>query len=400
MMIQRRLAAMLQELPRLNLINLLIFHSIFWFSFTCITHIGKGIHHDMAENYAWGQVFEWGTFRHPPLIGWITGLWFSVFPEHNMTYFALSYFNVGIALWGIVRLAQLFQKIEKGTQEDFIWWVLALSVLTIAYATASTSRFNPNTLLLPLWPWTAYFFISSINYSGRYQYLTALGLGFMASLCMLGKYFSGVLLLSLFMISFSSNAYRRWYRTPYPYVSLLCMVVTFMPHVLWLYKMQFPSIEYMNDKMWLEINPSQLISFALSGFYFFILPWSLFVYFRCRNDREDVSGNGTKFTKKNLDVLALLVILPAANALVFAVIFHAAKVGSSFAYPIWFALPILLAALLKPYINQNNTHLLWRIMLLFLGGGLLFYHASTFVLCFISKNQSFMWAQKKWLKLS
>lgn len=364
-MIKQRLVLMLQLVPRPNLINLLILHSLFWFSFTCLTHIGMSIHHDMAENYAWGQVFEWGTFKHPPLIGWITGLWFRIVPENNITYFVLSYFNVGMALWGIVQLAQVFQKIENDTQEDFVWWVLALSVLTIAYATASTSRFNPNTLLLSLWPWTAYFFISSINYSGKHQYLKALGLGLMASLCMLGKYFSGVLLLSLFIISFSNKAYRRWYCTPYPYIALLCMVASFVPHVLWLYKMNFPSIEYMHDKMWLEIRPGQLISFALSGVYFFILPWVIFAYFRFRKDGAGVIANETKLTKQNRQVLTLLVILPAANALVFAVLFHAAKVGSSFAYPIWFALPILIATLLKPYINQNNTRLLWKIIMVF-----------------------------------
>ena len=35
---------------------------------------------DAAEAYAWGQSFLGGYGRHPPMTGWIAGVWYSVFP--------------------------------------------------------------------------------------------------------------------------------------------------------------------------------------------------------------------------------------------------------------------------------------------------------------------------------
>ena len=35
---------------------------------------------DVAEAFAWGQKFQLGYGKHPPLSGWVAGLWFTVFP--------------------------------------------------------------------------------------------------------------------------------------------------------------------------------------------------------------------------------------------------------------------------------------------------------------------------------
>ena len=43
---------------------------------------------DMVENYAWGQTWEWGSFKHPPLFAWLVRLWFSVFPDGSMGVFS------------------------------------------------------------------------------------------------------------------------------------------------------------------------------------------------------------------------------------------------------------------------------------------------------------------------
>src|SRR6187402_2020274 len=45
---------------------------------------------DAAEAYAWGQSFLGGYGRHPPMTGWIAGLWYSVFPAADWASYALS----------------------------------------------------------------------------------------------------------------------------------------------------------------------------------------------------------------------------------------------------------------------------------------------------------------------
>ena len=45
---------------------------------------------DCTEAYAWGQHFLFGYGRHPPVTGWIAGVWYRVFPAQNWASYALS----------------------------------------------------------------------------------------------------------------------------------------------------------------------------------------------------------------------------------------------------------------------------------------------------------------------
>src|SRR3954451_10956994 len=45
---------------------------------------------DAAEAYAWGQSFLAGYGRHPPMTGWIAGIWYSVFPADDWASYTLS----------------------------------------------------------------------------------------------------------------------------------------------------------------------------------------------------------------------------------------------------------------------------------------------------------------------
>ena len=56
---------------------------------------------DMLETWLWGQTFSLGTDKHPPLSGWVAGLWFLIFPASNVAYFLLAYLNAAVGLLGV-----------------------------------------------------------------------------------------------------------------------------------------------------------------------------------------------------------------------------------------------------------------------------------------------------------
>src|ERR1700733_973207 len=56
---------------------------------------------DCTEAYAWGQQFLFGYGRHPPVTGWIAGVWYRVFPAANWASYALSQVMTGISLVSI-----------------------------------------------------------------------------------------------------------------------------------------------------------------------------------------------------------------------------------------------------------------------------------------------------------
>ena len=53
---------------------------------------------DVAEAYAWGQKFQLGYGKHPPLSGWVAGLWFRMFPVADWATYALAMTTLGCGL--------------------------------------------------------------------------------------------------------------------------------------------------------------------------------------------------------------------------------------------------------------------------------------------------------------
>ena len=51
-------------------------HAVLWTLILINLKAAQDIHMDVAEAYAWGQKFQLGYGKHPPLSGWVAGLWF------------------------------------------------------------------------------------------------------------------------------------------------------------------------------------------------------------------------------------------------------------------------------------------------------------------------------------
>ena len=58
----------------------------------------QDVHMDVAEAFAWGQKFQFGYGKHPPLSGWVAGLWFKLFPIANWSSYALAMATGGCGL--------------------------------------------------------------------------------------------------------------------------------------------------------------------------------------------------------------------------------------------------------------------------------------------------------------
>src|SRR5436190_8517573 len=75
--------------------------------FPMIARLPSAVWDDMLEAWAWGQEFQLGYYKHPPLYAWIVGLWFKVFPRADASYYLLSAINIGAGLLGVWRLSGL-----------------------------------------------------------------------------------------------------------------------------------------------------------------------------------------------------------------------------------------------------------------------------------------------------
>ena len=67
---------------------------------TAISRWPVPIYDDVAEAISWGRHLELGYYKHPPLFGWIAGLWFSVLPANEFTAYLLGAGTPASACWG------------------------------------------------------------------------------------------------------------------------------------------------------------------------------------------------------------------------------------------------------------------------------------------------------------
>jgi dolichyl-phosphate-mannose-protein mannosyltransferase len=317
-----------------------------WMLISWLSSPSLDVYGDMVENYAWSQTPAWGSFKHPPLFAWMVRAWFAVLPTEVWAYFLLSYVNAAIGVLGIVRLARLWvpHDLSSARRHVFAALVLLFAVLSAPYSNLA-AKFNADTVLLSLWPWTAYAFFAALHADTvRRRWIFTLMLAAMGAAAMLGKYYSGVLLASLFIISLSSREYRRWYATPQPWIALLVFVLLLLPHVRWEARLDFPFREYYDTKIDSAIDPLRIVVFLLSGIYYLPLSWLAWLLMRRAFAAAAPQPIAWAIPVRGL---ALLSVLPALITAAFNV-FARVHLTTHWAIPAWFALPVLLAVWLLP----------------------------------------------------
>ena len=247
-------------------------HVLVWVLAHGIADTNLDSYADMLENYAWGQNWAWGSAKHPPLFAWVTGAWFAIFPTQDAAYHLLSYLNVALGLLGVYRLAQAMGR------QDLALAAVALLSMAFPYSTLAV-KFNANAILLSVWPWVALAWVHSIQKTGRTGLIWSAALGVLAALAMLGKYYSGVFLLALFLTALASSKGRAWFTTPKPWLTLLVFGLSLLPHIHWLQSHDFVTLHYVGEQGSTEgTNWRLLAKFAISPVGYWLVPWLLCTY--------------------------------------------------------------------------------------------------------------------------
>ena len=201
------------------------------------------VKHDMSEAYAWGQEYQLGYNQHPPFWAWVCALWFEVFPHTQWAFGLLSALNAGIGLWGAWCLIGDF---TLGPKRVAAWSLLILTPLYTAYA----YRYNANIIFLSIWPWTAHYFMRSVQ-SRRPG--DAIAFGVCVAVALLSKYYALILVATCFLALLQHPARWRYLTSRSPYVSVAVTVALFAPHAWWLLANEAPPLRYLSevsDQQW------------------------------------------------------------------------------------------------------------------------------------------------------
>jgi 4-amino-4-deoxy-L-arabinose transferase-like glycosyltransferase len=217
-----------------TILFVLIGYALIWTLYGSIAKSSQDLHPDMVEQIAWSRDLSLGYPKHPPLGAWLVRLWFSVFPLEDWSFYLLAMVMPALALWIFWRLSADYLDIEKR--------IFGLALLMVMpFYNFHALKYNPNTLLMPIWAATTFAFLRSYRSSSASYGALA---GLCAAIGMLAKYWSVFLLAGLIAAALIDPRRRDYFRSSAPWVTVAVGFVVLGPHLIWIYQHDFSSVQY------------------------------------------------------------------------------------------------------------------------------------------------------------
>src|ERR1700753_2670854 len=208
----RRLAALLTATaasPRSGpwlVVGFAALHAMLWTLILIQLKAAQDIHFDVAEGFAWGQKFQLGYGKHPPLAGWVSGLWFQVFPAANWATYALAMATVSCGLvisWFIAR------RVVDRRRAFFVVVMLALYPIF----NFKGFKFNPDLLQLVTLPLVV---LAYLNAFERRTWLSGILLGLAGAGALMTKYWVLTMIGAIGLAALIHPARLAFLRSPAP----------------------------------------------------------------------------------------------------------------------------------------------------------------------------------------
>ncbi len=231
-----RLRDALADPARANraLLTTLCVYMLLWTVYATIAKGTQGFHFDMVEVIAWSRDLSNGYLKHPPFAAAVVWAWFSIFPVAEWSYYLLAMLMPALALWIIWHLSADYLDADKRIAG------LALLML-VPFFNFHALKFNVNTVLIPLWAATTFWFLRS--FTTRSKVYAALA-GLAAACSMLGKYWSALLLSGLIVAALSDRRRAAYFKSPAPWITIAVGLIVIAPHIGWLIKHDFAPFTY------------------------------------------------------------------------------------------------------------------------------------------------------------
>jgi len=218
-------------------ISFALVHAVLWTLILVKLKAAQDVHMDVAEAYAWGQRFLLGYGKHPPLSGWIAGVWFRLFPITNWSTYALAMATISFALVACWLIAL---RVVDRRRAFFMVVMLAL------YPIFNFKGFKFNADLVQLVP-LPLLVLAYLNAFEKRSVKSGLWLGFAAALALMAKYWVLTVIGAIGLAALIHPQRMQFLRSPAPWVAIGTMVVAMIPHVVWLEEVDFLPFTYAGD---------------------------------------------------------------------------------------------------------------------------------------------------------
>jgi 4-amino-4-deoxy-L-arabinose transferase-like glycosyltransferase len=218
-------------------ITLALVHGLLWTKILIELKAAQDVHMDVAEAFAWGQKFQLGYGKHPPLSGWIAGAWFTFFPVQDWATYALAMTTLGIGL--------------------IVCWLIAIRVVDYRRAFLAVVmlaiypifnfkgfKYNPDLLQLVTLPLVV---LAYLNAFEKRSWLSGVLLGLAGALALMTKYWVLNMIGAIGLAALIHPDRMRFLLSPAPWVAIVTLVVAMIPHLIWLKQVDFVPLTYAGD---------------------------------------------------------------------------------------------------------------------------------------------------------
>jgi len=218
-------------------VSFALVHGLIWTLILINLKAAQDVHMDVAEAFAWGQKFQLGYGKHPPLAGWIAGLWFSFFPVKDWATYALAMTTLGLGLvisWYIAR------RVVDRRRAFFAVVVLALYPIF----NFKGFKYNPDLLQLVTLPLLV---LAYLNAFEKRSWQSGILLGLAGAAALMTKYWVLTMIGAIGLAALIHPERWRFLASPAPWVGIATLVVAMIPHLIWLKEVDFVPLTYAGD---------------------------------------------------------------------------------------------------------------------------------------------------------
>jgi 4-amino-4-deoxy-L-arabinose transferase-like glycosyltransferase len=209
-------------------------HAVLWTVILVNLKTGQDVHMDVAEAFAWGQKFLLGYGKHPPLSGWVTGVWFRIFPVTDWATYALAMTTLGCSL---VICWLIALRVVDGRRAFFVVVMLALYPIF----NFKGFKYNPDLLQLVTLPLVVLAYLDAFE---KRSVKSGVWLGLAGALAMMTKYWALTVIGAVGLAALIHPARLMFLRSPAPWVAIATFAVAMIPHLTWLVESNFAPLAY------------------------------------------------------------------------------------------------------------------------------------------------------------
>src|SRR5262245_28428520 len=218
-------------------VSFALVHGFLWTLVLINLKAAQDVHMDVAEAFAWGQKFQLGYGKHPPLSGWVAGLWFNVFPVQDWSTYALAMTTAGI---GLVTCWFIAIRVVDYRRAFLVVVMLALYPIF----NFKGFKYNPDLLQIATLPLVV---LAYLNAFEKRTWQSGILLGLAGALALMTKYWVLTMIGAIGLAALIHPDRLRFLASPAPWVAIATLVVATIPHLIWLKQVDFVPLTYAGD---------------------------------------------------------------------------------------------------------------------------------------------------------